>query len=483
MARFYARFDHGTISTLEQNAPTKGFDRRKIAETSASAALLRSGLIASRSALSVDFVNEIDAINRDGSLGTYFPPDLITTDGSTFISGSIYTSSVDGIRTPITNTYDVGQAINYSTRPTASILSSQTTLVQPTNPPDSASAAYSTYVAATDAVSTVLNAIRSGSDNSTNRGPFARLGNTPLRTLHSLWNDPDLQYFAWDDFTPGTGSLGTPSITPSIGTAPYTFVTSSTVVEVSVNWNTEYAADKLGTANLSLTLKDPNGTTLTSISPSGVSAAGGYGWVINTPNSFNLMTGSEGRLASLDSDIAFSDVTIPTNNGPTNPQTISNFARIVRMTTLTQRVSASLTSNGTCFPVNVPIYGTWEAGSGGFPGDNPIGNNTSFIPSIYKSLDNGSGQPEGFDPTGIVTGYAGGNYWLVQSFASPAVGNDVICEYTSAGVLVGCDTDPQNTCGGEPVCSGTCVGSDPFGCIGNGCICQASICVHNSAAD
>lgn len=199
MARFYAKFDSGSAGWnpdgLENNDPAGWFDRRRIALNSASAAILRDGLIASRSALSNDVYEDLDLVNRNGSLGTYFPPDSgpRSTNGSTFISwSSAYTSSVPGIVIPS----------NYRTRPTASIVSTQTTLVQPTTPTDPVGVSYLTYISASTAVKAVLDAIQTGAG--TLSGPYTRLGNTPSRTLHSIWHDPNLQYFAWDDFTPGT---------------------------------------------------------------------------------------------------------------------------------------------------------------------------------------------------------------------------------------------------------------------------------------
>lgn len=211
MARFYAKFDSGSagwVASLDDVVTSTGFfDRRRIAASSASAALLRDGLIASRSALSIDIYNELDATNKDGSKGIYFPPDIITSDQSTFISGNVYTSSFDGIKTPTTNTYGSG-VINYSKRPTASIASTQTTLVGPTNPLDSASAAYTTYVNASAAVNVILNSVQDGAG--TVISPLIRTGSVSSRTLHSIWHDPTMSYFAWDDFTPGK------PVTPSI---------------------------------------------------------------------------------------------------------------------------------------------------------------------------------------------------------------------------------------------------------------------------
>lgn len=198
MARFYARFDSGSPSwnptaatTVLLGTSTDGFfQTRSIAATSASGALLRNGLIASRSAISTDIYVELDLINQSGGRGTYFPPDtFVVTSG--VLTGSVYTSSVAGIVIPA----------NYRTRPTASI-SSTSPLVTASSPPDSASVTYDVYVSGSTAVKNVLDGIVGG-------GPYARLGNVPSRTLYSIWHDENLQYFAWDDFTPGAVVGGT----------------------------------------------------------------------------------------------------------------------------------------------------------------------------------------------------------------------------------------------------------------------------------
>ena len=204
MARHYARFDGGTEATLDSDY----FEQCKVSDGSTAATNLKNGLIDSRSLVTTDIYQDLDSVNQNGSLGIYFPPNSgpFSTDYSTYASWSTaYTSSLDGIKTPTSNTYG-GGGINYSLRPTASILSTDTTVVGPTNPADSVGISYSTYLNASNAVTDVLNSIRSGSDTVTNRGPYARLGNERSRTLHSIWHNPTLTYFAWDDFTPAAMS-------------------------------------------------------------------------------------------------------------------------------------------------------------------------------------------------------------------------------------------------------------------------------------
>jgi hypothetical protein len=252
MARFYGKFDSGSggwVTEIENNF----FARSRIGADSASGASLRNGLIASRSALSVDIYEDLDANNKDGSKGIYFPPDSgpFSTNSSTFVSWSTaYTSSVNGIRTPTTNSYGSPTVVNYSLRPTASILSTQTTLVGPSNPTDPVGASYTTYVNASAAVTAVLNAIQRGSTVSpTFTTPFTRLGNFPSRTLHSIWHDPNLQYFAWDDFTPGTPQ--------SVGAAAQQ---QGNAVTIDISWNPgEFPNDANGTVLITGTITRQGG--------------------------------------------------------------------------------------------------------------------------------------------------------------------------------------------------------------------------------
>lgn len=342
MARFYARFDSGSAGGvnwnpdgLELNALTGYFERRFMLNGSASAALLRDGLIASRSALSTDIYNEVDAVNKDGNRGVYFPPDLITTNQSTFISGTIYTSSVDGIRTPTTNTYG-SAGINYSRRPTGSIISTQTTLVGPTNPLDSASAVYATYFNASTAARTVLDAIRSGSDTSTNRGPYSRLGNNPSRTLHSIWHDPDLQYFAWDDFTPGQPQGFAVGQEPSTGSGMYYWTTPFNAYYRFAWSATQFATDEISSASLALIFRETGSSTPVQSLNVTIAPTTIYDWYI---------TGPANGSYEIDATVRFNDITIPTSQGAA--ASVSDAAEIA-FTRLYPDTYATTTFNSPC---------------------------------------------------------------------------------------------------------------------------------------
>ena len=465
MARFYARFDHATITSLQENSSTKGFDKRTVGAVVGDGTLLRNGLIASRSALSDEVYLQLDSVNKGGTNGTYFPPDKFVTDQSTFISGAVYTSSLDGIKVPTTNTYDVGQAVNYSKRPTASVLSSTVHVVSPANPVDTGSATYNTYINASTAVTNTLNSIRRSDSAVTNRGPLARLGNNPSRTLHSIWNDPGLQYIAWDDYTPGTGSVLTANTTPEGGTGNVTYVTHSSaasVITIDLGWSTEYAADKLGTATLDIAAYyvDNDAVAASSISNVNTSAAGTYSWVVSNPASdFLRATGSNGMGVDVKvtSTIQFADVTIPTSFGAGNTTTVNPAGTIQRLFTLTTRTYAANTSTGACYPIPRPIYAAYKLGLSGNLGTisdpNPAGSDTAnFIALLQNDL--ATGTP--FTPTvDEVPTYGGNNYWLVHTTTSEPSTSDFICEYANSGVQVGASCVAATACYTPPTTTTT----------------------------
>lgn len=209
MARFYAKFDAGTVGYLDSG---DYFNKLRIHSGSSSAALYRDGLLASRSLLSADVYDDLDSVNQNAGIGTFFPIDSASTNiPANFVSWSTaFTSSVPGIKTPTELPFnDYGSdtfQINYSLRPTASI-SYSSSLVTPTTPLDPIKVSYTTYYSASQAVVNTLNTIQTTQSNNTLTTPYTRPGNFPSRTVHSIWHDPTMSYFAWDDFTPGTPVL------------------------------------------------------------------------------------------------------------------------------------------------------------------------------------------------------------------------------------------------------------------------------------
>jgi hypothetical protein len=220
MARFYARFDGGFESTLDDIAYNPGtyntrsgwFDQAYIAGTSARGLELRSGLIASRSAVSANVYDDLDKVNQDGTRGIYFPPDLAdTSSANTLAWSSPYRPTGDGSAVA-----GINIPSDFAIRPTSSVFSTRTDLIGVVTPSDPIQLPYDIYLSGSRAVRNVLDGIQGIAAG----GPYARLGNNPERTQFSVWHDPSLNYFAWDDFTPGTASITYFSLTEGCSGAP-----------------------------------------------------------------------------------------------------------------------------------------------------------------------------------------------------------------------------------------------------------------------
>ena len=424
MARFYAKFDSGSAGWnpdgLENNDPAGWFERLRISLNSASAATLRDGLIASRSALSNDVYEDLDSVNRNGALGTYFPPDSgpRSTDGSTFISwSSAYTSSVPGIVTPS----------NYRTRPTASILSTQTTLVQPTTPTDPVGVSYLTYISASTAVKAVLDAIQTGTG--TLSGPYERLGNDPSRTLHSIWHDPNLQYFAWDDFTPGQPQTFTVEDPTGVSDSWY----YSNPFYITMSWGPTYQFKNDETARPVVSAYFESASSegiLQTLSPTVMSAgAQSYFWQITA-------TPSDGAYQAI-AQVKFRDsgslAEGRTSDGTSDIQTTS--FNLVRLIPTQSGYRASYSSNCADYTaISTYYYSPVDLGSGFF--------------NMYNNTDSTS-------VSGVVIGY--------YNFGSTAV-----YEVNSAGLL-----EPFTPCTGSPPASTTTTTTEAPPCKNEGEACTA----------
>lgn len=402
MARFFSVLSGSTPSALVADS----FDQRTISDGTTK----RTALIASRSIVSADVYADLDPANIDGSKGIYFPPDLSTTPNNPF-SATAYTSSIPGIVIPT----------NYRTRPTASIFS-YTAGVGPTDPLDTVSVSFTSYNNAGAAVKAVLDSITGG-------GPYARLGGVPSRTLHSVWHDQDLGYFAWDDFTPGTGSFSLIEFGPLCGGGLY--ITSSASVSASFSWIGEYSADILGKTDFHVRIaRNPNNTTITS---SKVELAAGnsyYDWQLS-PTLFNYASGSVPSPVIVTGSLKFYDVNIESNQGLPNTQSIASAVTVQRLVTVTSGVYMA-TGSGigiTCYPVTQPLYVTTIDA---WPGDDPANPESVLGNLVYSSIDYG-GSPIGFDPGGSLPGhFAGGSYWLIFAGQNqiPDPLQDLICQYT-----------------------------------------------------
>lgn len=253
MARWYARFDAGSETALDNEY----FTQLRVGSGAGVGAQLRAGLVASRSLLSDDVYADLDAQNKDGSKGIYFPGDVATINAPTTANwATAYTSSVEGIKTPTTNTYGVADSINYSKRP-SSILSYTSSFVTASSPLDPISVSYSTYFSASAATNTVLNSIESLVGVPTT--PYTRPGQDAYRTMLSVWTNPTVDYFAWDDFSPGQPNMTMDINGLNKGTTPPeiypggTPVNTNLAIQFSVT-SFQYPNDGNGTIGLNLTV-------------------------------------------------------------------------------------------------------------------------------------------------------------------------------------------------------------------------------------
>jgi hypothetical protein len=440
MARFYAKFDSGSagwVSALDNTAGDGYFTRRRISTNSASAALLRDGLITSRSALSVDIYEDLDPTNRDGSKGIYFPPDSgpFSTNNSTFVSWSnAYTSSVAGIVTPA----------DYRTRPTASILSTQTTLVGPASPVDSVGASYTTYINASNAVKAVLDVVQTGAGVVTT--PFTRLGNFSSRTLHSIWHDPNLQYFAWDDFTPGTPDLQSITVQNATATDFSTANTNVVYLEsgvdrfmVTPSWIGEYPSDTIGTTTVNISLVDDATDGSLAVTSSTVNNQTSV--MQSFPASaFARYSQSQGVIGA-SYQVRFADSTIPASEGPLSTSAFASLG--VRAQILYNRLDARATgsfdANNFCSVTPTSIFTI----------------NTEA--SSSRLYENKSGSR--YSPPGVNDG---STYYV----AFGALDNGSIVYQYDTGVLLGTTSTVTCTTGGTTTTTTTTTTTPPVECTG-----------------
>jgi len=236
MARYYAKFDQGNDATLDNDY----FDKLTIGAVSASSALLRDGLISSRSALSTALRPELNQENEYGTNGPIIPREIgnitQTGAGGTLSWNNVYTSStIPGIVTPA----------DYRTRPTGSPTTTDGNLTA-RNPADPGTINNDIYLSASNALTTVLNNISNGKSPLTP----SNQGNFPTRSLHSLWHDKDLQYFAYDNLTPGQPTVSATSFLSSNGTR-----TSAGYIDISITSSSLNDFNPNGSASISLELQ------------------------------------------------------------------------------------------------------------------------------------------------------------------------------------------------------------------------------------
>lgn len=243
MARFYAVFDPTYSNTTLNNAKHEkryiGMNTGGTTPLSASAAILREGLLLSRSVLHNTLYPQLDSDNRTATTtrGVIIPYNVITIDSPSpgdLSWTNVYTGSAPGLK------FESDPSI----RITASVVSTDTSIVGPAVPVDSGTISKFPYLSASAAVNNIIkNKIQSASNSLVNSGPYERLGNYSSRTLHSLYHDYDMTYFAWDDFTPGAPQVFT--IAHSASMANEFYYTNPFRFTVQWSGQYDYLADAL----------------------------------------------------------------------------------------------------------------------------------------------------------------------------------------------------------------------------------------------
>jgi hypothetical protein len=249
MARFYAVFDPSTTAAIG-NSPYF-YEKRYIganagtsSQLSASAALLRDGLIASQSILSSEMYAQMDSSNEDGSKGIIIPYDVLTTNGANLEFSNVYTSSISGVVHPASSL----------TRPPDAFISASDPRLFATG--DTGAILKSYYTNAGSAVTTLLTSkIQVAVGNTTNAGPFQRdacSGKTNQRNT-SINYDYDFSYFAWDDFQPGD---------PTFNFTQQTGLIRSVNNDITFNFSTNFVSDRAGTLYIFQAEYSPTGSSL-----------------------------------------------------------------------------------------------------------------------------------------------------------------------------------------------------------------------------
>lgn len=320
MARFYARFDQASESALDSDY----FDKRTLGADSASGALLRNGLITSRSALSAAMFAELNLQNHYGTNGPIIPREInnITQAAGALSWNNVYTSSVfPGVITPA----------DYRTRPTASITTADTAsgALVARSPADPGSINENLYLSASAAVNAVLNSFSSG------QSPLivANQGNNTSRTIHSVWHDKNTQYFAYDNFTPGTPqSLAaretySPTSTSSSNGTIYLSASREYLNDFNPNGSASIVASLRYASSSGNSFTGPNSTAkslsvivpISSLSTTGTDATRYYTWSpgVVVKNTGTLIDAQSSDGLNLHYSITYYDATITSSAGPT----------------------------------------------------------------------------------------------------------------------------------------------------------------------
>jgi hypothetical protein len=252
MARFYITFDNSTNTTLEGFGTGFCFNRLAYPTSPSNPGPgLRTALLNARAALSTQFYAQIADANKNGTLGITVP-----TDGYTVSGGSIQGSNL------YTNTEAVFNS-DLRDRPQPPITVANSTAVSPADPWTIAESYYTDCnTAFQNAMSPVL-----GLQSQDPGGVYGRINSTtsPVYSksllLQSLWHDQEMNYFAWDDYTPGRPT----SIAVNVST--------TLVIVTGIN-NYEFSMDRNASITVSFAGRIFKGSTPYFVSGSQTFAAG-----------------------------------------------------------------------------------------------------------------------------------------------------------------------------------------------------------------
>lgn len=351
MARYYARFNHGFEVTLGGTGSAENFFERRVIGSDTSS---NAFLIAKREALSNAMYAQLNAGSRDPSVGPIIPQSSnpanppvtqnITRTGGNLEWQKVYrTTAIPGVVPPT----------DFRTRPTSSIYTDDGNLTEIT-PSDPGSISDTLYTDAADAVANVLASIKKTKSGLTpiappfteDGSPYTRLGTNPGRTLHSIWHDKDLNYFAWDDFTPGQPQAFTTSFPQATGLGNV-YLEDSDDLSVVLEWVPEFLSDRAGDVPINAELvrdgtSDVAGTLSTTVSNGNLY----YSWSLAASNFPVNITAPYSYEYDLNSDIKFRDATIPAHESSLVTNNVDKAIEVFKVVQVT--VFSAGTEQGVC---------------------------------------------------------------------------------------------------------------------------------------
>ena len=370
MARYYARFDHGVEATLGGTASTANFfERRVIGSTTSSNAVL----VTKREALSNAMQAQLDGVNKDPTQGPIIPQsntagnvNNITRGGGNLSWTNVYkTTAIPGVAYPA----------DFRTRPTSSIFTDDGNLTA-ASPADGGTISDTLYTEAGDALNNVLTSIKKTKSGLTpiappfteDGSPYTRLGTNPGRTLHGLWHDVDLNYFAWDDFTPGQPQTFTYKFpVANNDNPPKIFLEAGDPLYVVLQWTPEFLSDRAGDALLYFkTIRSDNLVTIDTINvtvtdpPLSPTNNLPYYSASLTANLYSLSW--PGAEYNIESSVQFRDATIPAHTSTVVTNNLNNAVQIIRVYAITG-IGPYATTNEVCAATTTTVFYNDGAGT------------------------------------------------------------------------------------------------------------------------